>query len=443
MYRPSWFSAPRKRVRIGVAVVLAAAAAIPSATVNAADPAARMVLDWNQYAIEAIANPVSPPVGVLPGAGQSPTVGILHVAMTQLAVYDAVNAIARTHEPYLRGLPRASRTANKAAAAATAAHHVLVGLVPALPDVVKTRLDGLYASSLDTIPDGRRKNAGIRIGAAVAAKMLAKRANDGRYVPYQFATGTGPGEWRPVLPAFGNDPFAWVANVKPFAIRRASQFRTKGPLALTSARYAAEYDEVKRLGSNAVPSERTPEQTELARFFTVNPMPLFHKSFRDIATAKHLSSARAARLFALLSMSAADAIIGCWDDKDHWNFWRPITAIQEGDNDGNPATSGQASWLPFFPTPPYPDHPSGYNCFTGATIYAAKAFFGTDRVRITLTSSAGSAPRTYARLSRVVKDTIDARIYLGFHFRTPDVQGASLGRNTANWIASRYLERDD
>jgi hypothetical protein len=370
-------------------------------------------------------------------------VASLHMAMVQAAVYDAVNAIARTHEPYLRGLPRASRTANKAAAAATAAHHVLVGLVPALPDAVKLRLNDLYAATLGTIQNGSRKNAGIRIGAAVAAKMLAKRANDGRYVPYMFPAGTDPGEWRPELPAFASDPFAWVANVKPFAIRRGSQFRTKGPLSMTSARYAAEYDEVKTLGSNAVPTARTPGQTELAQFFTANPLPMMHKSFRDIATAKRLSITRAARLFAMLGVSEADAMIGCWNDKKRWLFWRPITAIRDGDNDGNAATVGQADWLPFFPTPPYPDHPSGYNCFTGATMTAAREFFGTDRVRITLISPAGTAPRTYSRLSRVLKDTIDARIYLGFHFRTPDVQGAVLGRNTATWIADRFFERDD
>lgn len=443
MHRPSWFSAPRKPARLGIAVVLALGAAIPSATVNAADPAATMVLDWNKYAIEAIANPAAPPPGVLPGAGNTPPVAILHLAMAQIAVYDAVNAIAKTHEPYLRGLPRVSRRANKGAAAATAAHHLLVGLVPALPDVVKTRLDDLYAASLATIPNGSRKNAGIRIGAAVAAKMLAKRANDGRYVPFTFATGTDPGEWRPTPPAMINDPFAWVSNVKPFTLRRTSQFRTKGPLALSSARYAAEYNEVKTLGSNAVPSARTPAQTETAMFFSASPLPFLHKAFRDIATARHLSSPRAARLFALITVSAADAAIGCWDDKDHWGFWRPVTAIREGNADGNAATVGQADWSPLLPNPPYPDHPSGYNCFTGSTMAAAKSFFGTDRVRITITSPTGTAPRTYSRLSGVVKDTIDARIYLGFHFRTADAQGASLGRNTANWVASRFFERED
>jgi hypothetical protein len=172
-------------------------------------------------------------------------------------------------------------------------------------------------------------------------------------------------------------------------------------------------------------------------------MGIYHKAFRDLATARHMSITRAARLFGMLSVAGADALIGCWDDKDYWNFWRPITAIRDGDNDGNPATSGQADWLPFFPTPPYPDHPSGYNCFTGATMYTARAFFGTNDVTISVTSPATMTTRTYSRLTAITRDTINARIYLGFHFRNPDVQGVQLGRNVAKWVASHYFERVD
>ncbi len=145
----------------------------------------------------------------------------------------------------------------------------------------------------------------------------------------------------------------------------------------------------------------------------------------------------------MLSVSTADALIACFDDKDHYSFWRPITAIRHASEDGNPNTAEQADWLPFMVTPPYPDHPSGFNCAAGAMMYAGKAFFGTDRVAITLTSPAGTAPRTYTRLTAVLKDTIDARIWLGFHFREPDVQGAKLGRNVANYVATHYFERDD
>ena len=440
MHRPDLRSRTRARlVLVSVTATLVVAGTVPFASAAAAGESATMLLQWNERAIVAIHNP---PTGTPTGAGQTPPVGSLHLAMVQAAVYDAVNAIDRGHEPYLRGLPRASRSASKAAAVATAAHHVLVGLVPALAPDVKARLDADYASSLATIPNGSRKNAGVRIGAAVATAMLAKRANDGRFGTFTFTAGTGVGAWRPELPAFVSDPFAWLAKVKPFAIGRASRFRTAGPLALTSTRYAAEFNEVKALGAlNG--STRTDAQTELGRFYSANPAVMLNKSLRDIVTRKGLSITRAARLFAMTSMSGADALIACWDDKAYYSYWRPITAIRMADLDGNPATTAQADWLPFLPTPPYPEHPSGYNCFTGATTQAAAEFFGTNRVRISVTSPVTMTTKTYSRLNRIVTDTIDARIYLGFHWRTPDVQGAKLGRSVASYIADHYFERVD
>jgi PAP2 superfamily len=429
----------RRLALISVTAALVLSVTIPTVSVSAAEPAT-VLLDWDQYAVEALSNPAA---GTPAGAGQTPPVASLHLAMVEIAMYDAVNAIDRGHEPYLRGLPRTPRQASKAAAAATAAHHVLVGIVPALADNVKANLNTLYANTLASIPYSWRKKAGVKIGAAVAAAMLAKRATDGRFVPYSFTASTAIGKWRPELPAFVSDPFAWVSNVKPFTLRRNSQFRTAGPLALTSAQYAAEFNEVKSLGSNSATSPRTAAQTELGRFYSSNPLPMMHSALREISKAKGLSITRAARLFGMVSASGADALIGCWDDKDYWSFWRPITAIHEAANDGNPATTAQADWAPFLPTPPYPDHPSGYNCFAGATMYAARAFFRTDWVGISLTSPATGTTRTYSHFTAVLTDTIDARIYLGFHFRTPDVQGAKLGRNVARWVNDHYFERVD
>lgn len=433
----------RVRARARLALVSATAGLVlagtmPFAAATAADPA-NMVLTWNEHAIVAIYNL---PGGAPTGAGQTPPVGSIHLAMVQAAVFDAVNAIDRRYEPYLRNLPRAPRSASKPAAVATAAHHVLIGLVPAFADNVKAHIDADYAASLATIPNGSRKTAGIRIGAAVAAAMLAKRANDGRFVPFLFEVGTDPGEWRPTPPAFINDPFAWVSNVKPFAIGRASRFRTAGPPDMTSARYAAEFNEVKSLGSSTS-TTRSAAQTDTARFYSANPIPMMHKSYRDIAKRKGLSIMRAARLFAMLSVSSADALIGCWDDKDHYKFWRPITAIQDAAFDGNPATSPQADWQSLIPSPPYPDHPSGFNCFVGAMTQAGREFFGTNAVRISLTSAATNTTRTYTRLNRIVNDAIDARVYLGIHFRSADTQGARLGRNVASYVADHYFERVD
>jgi hypothetical protein len=414
---------------LAMTVVITAPVAIASS--------ANAVLDWNLYAVNALANPLAPTPPTTPGAAQTPPVASLHLAMVQGAVYDAVNAIDGGYQPYLSGLPSAPG-ASEAAAVATAAHHVLVGLIPALPQVVRDNLDILYTASLADVGDGQAKTDGIAIGSAAAAAMLANRVGDGRFVPYSFTVGSEAGEWRPTPPGFVNDPFAWVSNVRPFTLLSTSQFRTEGPLDLTSAQYAAEFNEVKALGA-ASGSTRTAEQTLIGQFFSVNPMPFMNRAFRELAGDRGLSTAEQARLFAQLSLGAADALIGCWDDKDHWSFWRPITAIREAADDDNPATSAQADWQPFLTTPPYPDHPSGFNCYAGSMMRTAREFFGTDQIAITLNSPAAAAPRTYDRFSDVIDDTIDARIYLGIHFRTPDVQGAWIGKKVAQWVAKHYF----
>jgi PAP2 superfamily len=422
----------------GVALVIAATCLIPVASVSAT-AAGDVVLEWNQNAVAALSNAAS---ATPPGAAQTPPVASIHLAMVQGAVYDAVNSIQRGYKPYLHGLPKAPKTASKRAAAATAAHHVLVGLLPALPAPVITDLNTRYAASLALITDGQSKTDGINAGEAAAAAMLKARAHDGRYGTFTFTSGTHPGEWRPVLPAFVSDPFAWVAKVKPFTLKRRSQFRTDGPLPMTSQRYVSEFNEVKAFGA-ATGSARNAHQTETALFFSANPLPMQNKTLRDVAHEEDLSAAQAARLFALSSMAAADALINCWDDKAHWNFWRPITAIREAASDGNPSTEPQDDWLPFIATgtPPYPDHPSGYNCFTGAMMSTAASYFKGDDVTIQLTSPITATTRTYDKFTDVLVDTIDARVYLGIHFRTPDIQGARLGKQVANWVADHNFGR--
>ena len=433
----------RTRARSALAATILLAVAViesggttswATAPASESPPNSGAVRLWNQYAVEALMNPASPPAGVPAGAGQTAAVGVLHMAMVQGAVYDAVNAIDGGHQPYLSGLPAASANASLDAAVATAAHHVLVGLgiapVPALPDGVRSRLDGLYATSLGAIPDGPAETAGIEIGAAAAAAMLGARTGDGRYVPFIFPTGTETGEWRPTSNV--NDPFAWVAKVDPFVIDDASQFRTHGPLPMETGAYARDYDEVKTLGAANGP--RSPEQEALAVFFAGNPIPMYNGTFRGISAEQGLSLVEDARLFAMLDIAAADALIACWDDKVEWGFWRPITAIHNGDVDGNDATVGDTTWASQMAvTPPYPDHPSGYNCGTAAFMHTAKAFFGRDRLDFTLVRAPGVS-RAYRRLTDVIDDTIDARVYQGIHFRTADEQGATLGREVARFV---------
>ena len=415
---------------------------IPAASVAAAEPT-NTVLVWNENAVNVISQPAT---ATPPGLGQAPPLSALHVAMVHGAIYDAVNAIDGGHQSYLGGLPPASPTASPEAAVATAAHHVLVGLgiglVPALPQIVRDRLDALYAGALAGIPDGEAKSDGIAAGAAAAAAMLAARAADGRYVPFSFAVGDGVGEWRPT--GTGNDPFAWVAGVDPFLIESSSQFRTKGPHALTTDAYAKDYNEVKELGGPDTPdSPRTEEQTALARFYTVNPVELFNRTFRVVGAERGLTLVEEARLFAMVNMAGADGLISCWDEKAFWSFWRPVTAIHEGDNDGNPDTVGDAGWTPFIATPPYPEHASGYNCVTSSMMYTADAFFGAKRMAFSVVRIAPGVPnvtRVYERFTDVVDDTIDARVYLGIHFRAADVQGAGIGKDVAHWLDKHYFQ---
>lgn len=242
------------------------------------------------------------------------------------------------------------------------------------------------------------------------------------------------GKWRPTLPSFVNDPFAWVSQVRPFTLLSTAQFRTAGPRALGSEAYAIEYAEVKALGSAG--ASRTTEQQAIASFFQENPIPLWNRTLRSIAEARGLDAVDASRLLAMTTVSGADSIIGCFADKAHHAFWRPITAIRLGDNDTNDETVGDANWLPLVASPPYPEHASGYNCVTAGYLGAAREFFGTDDVSFTVHNNPLNVDRTYAAFSAVSLDTIEARILQGLHFRSADVQGAGLGNATAAWVAA-------
>jgi hypothetical protein len=442
------------RCRAFLIVLAVSALAIPATASAQSTTSADTVREWNLHASNALMNatPNTVPTPPIPGAGQPPHVAQPHLAMVQGAVYDAVNSIDGGHQPYLANLPPVSGPASKKAAVATAAHDVLVGLrredlgALALPQVVRDRLDDLYADELAGIPGGAAKtDNGIAAGAAAADKMLEVRADDGRYGDFRFTPGTLAGQWRPTTS--GTDQFAWVAKVDPFLIESQSQFRTQGPHALTSEAYTREYNEVKELGVVASPypaGPRTAEQDAVARFYNVNLVELFNRAFREIAEDRGLTLADEARLFAMLNLATADAVINCWDEKKHWSNWRPITAIREGDNDGNPSTVGDPGWTPLIPTPPYPEHTSGYNCGTSAYMHTAKAFFGGDEMEFSVVRKApppvADVKRKYERFTDVIDDTIDARVYQGIHFRAADVQGAEIGKDVAHWLEEHYFQ---
>jgi hypothetical protein len=408
----SSFRAPRAGlISLVVAIVVHVAVAVAS-------PArADTVTEWNLNASSAI----------FATAGQPPQLSVPHLAMVHGAVYDAVNAIDAGHEGYLISSRLATRSDSKEAAAATAAYRVLLSIVPGQ----QTVLDAQYAASLAGIPDGSAKTRGIAVGEAAAAAMKAARTDDGRFGAFRFAVGSAPGVWRPVLPAFVNDPNAWLKDVKPFLVESASQFRSKGPLSLTSRKYAREFAEVKSLGS-ATSTTRTADQTLAARYWTENPPATWSRIFRTLSAQEGLSIAENARLFAMLYMTAADALISVWDDKAHTSFWRPITAIREADTDANPATEADAAWLPLIPNPPYPEHPSGHTGLSGSIVATLQEFFGTDKTAWSDTNNAGLT-RSFTRFSQPIDEIVDARIWSGIHFRTADEQGARIGRQVARW----------
>ena len=373
------------------------------------------------------------------------------MAMVQGAVYDAVNAIDRGYQPYLLDVDALdiNPSASYGAAIATAAHHVLVALVP--PGAV-AGLDAAYGATLAGIPDGASETEGISAGAAAASAMLTARNGDGFLAPFVFDIGAAAGDWRPVTPT-ALDPDPWVGNLKPFLIESPSQFRSEGPNPLTSAAYADEFNEVKEIGAlNS--STRTADQTTAAIFWQFAPAPLWNRLARDVSAADGVTTVDEARLLAMINLAGADAAISCWNDKYYWNFWRPRAAIREADTDGNPATVADPDWESLFhpstptspplATPPFPDHPSGHGCLSGAVLDTFSEFFGTDKVSFDVNSGRfPGQPRHFDRFSRALKEIIDARVWGGIHFRTADVQGAVIGKKVAHYLQKHYFQPVD
>ena len=237
----------------------------------------------------------------------------------------------------------------------------------------------------------------------------------------------------------------WLASVTPFTLTSPSQFRAPTPPSLTSKLYVTAYNEVKAMGANSN-SARTLEQTDLAFFWSSNYLVLWNHALRDIAAAHVPDISDSARLFALAELAMGDAGITAWDSKFHFVFWRPLTAIQEGDNDGNPETAGDPNWQPMINTPNYPDYTSGANNVTGAITRVLALFFGTDEMTFAVTTTNATAPqqtRTYNRFSDAAEDVVNVRIYQGIHFRFADVQARKQGRHVAQWVFSHFLRSVD
>src|SRR5215471_7618220 len=386
-----------------------------------------MVLDWNEIAVNSI-------VGI---AQQRPERGMIRLAMMHLAIYDVLNAIAGYPFTPYTGKLDVVLPASADAAAATAAHDVLVALYPDQ----QAQLDSKYEASLVTIPDGAEKSNGISAGRHAASAILAARAGDGRDAVVSYTPGSGPGVWVPTPPNFPAAAGPEVARVQPWTLKSPSQFRVMPHPDLTSEKWARDYNEVKTLGA-ATGSSRTPEQTDIGRFWSENTLAQWDRAWRKISIARGLSMNDNERFFAVLAAAVSDAMIACWDSKYTYNFWRPVTAIRAGDTDGNPDTQPDTNWTPLVTTPPHPEYPSAHGCFTGATTETLKFLLGTDDFSFSVDSGVAglSNPvRTYSSFSQALDEVFGARIYGGMHYRNSMRYGAKIGKKASHYATDHFF----
>jgi hypothetical protein len=435
--RSLWLTGVAVGALIGGLSVVGAAAAPPEAS------GAGSVTHWNLIAVNTLAG--------LPGpAGGAPPSTQINVGMVQGAVYDAVNAITpKHHRPYALKR-RFANTASDEAAVATAAYLVLKNIVETVPQSISFPTRGAVLASLatqynaatDAIPDLPFKDQGIAAGTAAAEAMIASRQGDGRFGPSPWVPSSAPGHWS-LLPGQANDPTPWVGGVKPFLLQSSSQFRSAGPPALSSAAWAADFNEVKALG-RATGSTRTDTQTYIARWWQSTPVASWNDVARQLITHNHLDVSDSARLLALQNMAAADAAINTWNDKYYYDFWRPWNAIVRAVEDGNDATAPDSGWTALI-TAPYPDHVSGHLGLDSSHTRVLRMFFGDApqggyQITSGATNHGGAATRSFASFSQAVDEIVEARIWAGLHYRTADTQAVQLGTDVANYAAANYFE---
>jgi hypothetical protein len=421
----------RRRVSTGLATMLGLIAVLalgPAGT--SAAPGDNAVVHWSGVAAAAIgAGPT--PTTFRPPASSSVLGGMVHGAM-----YDAVAAVEGGLEPFATGVT-APPGASADAAVAQAARDVLVARVPGQAAAVQTAYDAYMAS----IPNGPAKDAGKAVGTAAAAGMLAMRTGDhfDDVVPY-VQPPTGAGVFEPIAPTPPVD--VKLPLVRPFTFSSQSEYRPRGPLELTSKRYARDVAELQAYGrvDSAV---RTAAQTETVRFFTENPFVQFNRTLRELAIARGLDLRESARLLGYVNVASADTLIACWEAKYHYMFWRPNHAIQRADTDGNPETTKDTTWLPLI-VGNHPEYPSGHACGTAALTESLRNYFGTKRVNLVMSSTALGAgpPRTYENLDELVADVENARVWGGLHYRTTMTRTAKHFPQIARDVGRKYFLTD-
>jgi hypothetical protein len=387
---------------------------ILGAALSAAGPAqADVVTDWNATGFD-VMNAAN-----VAGAPAARGLAIMHVAMA-----DAVNTVHKRYTRYAyQGALRPSASAE--VAAASAARSALLALFPAQ----RAKIDAAYAASTSAVPDGPSKDGGAALGEEAAAAVLADRAKDDSAVPDNYRPITAPGTWVPTTPPLT----AQYARAKPWGFERADRFRPGPPPTLMSDLYARDYNETRTLGGMRS-TQRTAAQTDAVKFWSQANLPLsWHQAARQLAVSRHLDLADSARAFALLSLGTANTFIVDWDAKFHYNFWRPVTAIRNGDQDDNPATERDAGWTPLNTTPMHPEYPSQAAIVAGNSLaLLAQAMGGADAGPFTVSDSVDpKVTREYAGIAAMAEEHRLVRIWGGIHFRNSLETSERMGRALA------------
>jgi hypothetical protein len=387
---------------------------------------ADVVTDWNAIALNTAA-----------AAGNGPAPQARVASIVHAAVFDALNGIEPRYTVYAVS-PPVTLPASQEAAAAAAAHGVLVRLFPS----AKSSLDARLAASLAQIPDGDAKLNGVAIGQFVAAEMVALRTNDGSAPISYTLPPAGLGVWRPTAPTPPVSP-QW-GGITPFVLESATQFHVPPPPELTSAEYTEDVNEVKLYG-RASGSLRTPDQTELARFWVESGALQWNRVARAMAAERGTTLAENARIFALLNMAFTDANIVVFETKYRFNFWRPVHAIRENDgttqyDDGNPDTVPDPTFTPLLATPNHPEYLSGHSISSGAAAEVLTEFFGPNAAFSTTSTSLTGVVRSYSSFWDAAREVVDARVFGGIHFRRTCVLSNEVGRKIGKYAMKNYLQ---
>jgi PAP2 superfamily len=425
-----------KRIAVLAVTVIASLSLVASSVAHtnrrhrhAVDTSAQpdQVIQWNQELQKVLVAPGAQPASIHPTRT---------LAITQIAVYDAVNGILRGGEPLVVDA-RGPRGASPDAAAAAAAHTALDALLP----TQQPAIDAFFQASLAQLGSGERVERGLRFGERVADAVLAARANDGAAATAPaFTPGTGPGEYQLTPPAFAPAGFTQTSHVTPFVLESASQFRPAPPPALTSPRYAADFSEVHSLGElNS--TARTADETAIGKFWGAAPIWIVWNQIADQAALGFGNSlAQNARLFALLDTTLADGAIALYDAKYAYHRWRPITAITAPDQ-GNPNTTADPNWVPLANTANDPSYPGAHATFSQAAATALQDFFGTDVFSFSLTNPSVGISRDFTSFSQAADEASASRIFAGQHFRYDEDAGQALGAQVGDFVLDNALSR--